>query len=131
LQRATSPDAHSWPTGVSAGVGADDQRLRGVAERFVARFSADRDGAHEADADLRDQSGQLGGPRRAVCGLVPGNVAAGIRDGAATRTALESADAMTAPTPILRLDDVHLRRGAREILRGVSLNIVRGELVAV
>ena len=34
-------------------------------------------------------------------------------------------------TPILRLDDVHLRRGAREILRGVSFEIPRGELVAV
>ncbi len=36
---------------------------------------------------------------------------------------------MTAP--ILRLDDVHLRRGPREILRGVSFEIARGELVAV
>jgi polar amino acid transport system ATP-binding protein len=34
-------------------------------------------------------------------------------------------------SPILRLDDVHLRRGAREILRGVSFEIARGELVAV
>jgi ABC-type polar amino acid transport system ATPase subunit len=34
-------------------------------------------------------------------------------------------------TPILRVEDVHLRRGAREILRGVSLQIARGELVAV
>jgi ABC-type polar amino acid transport system ATPase subunit len=42
---------------------------------------------------------------------------------------LEGADAVT--TPILRLDEVHLRRGLREILRGVSFEIARGELVAV
>jgi ABC-type polar amino acid transport system ATPase subunit len=34
-------------------------------------------------------------------------------------------------TAILRLDDVHLRRGSRQILRGVSFEAGQGELVAI
>ena len=34
-------------------------------------------------------------------------------------------------TPVLRLDDVHLRRGPRQILRGVSFEVGQGELVAI
>jgi len=34
-------------------------------------------------------------------------------------------------TPVLRLHDVHLRRGPREILRGVSFEVGQGELVAI
>src|SRR5207248_1388374 len=32
---------------------------------------------------------------------------------------------------ILRLQDVHLRRGSRQILGGVTLEVARGELIAV
>jgi len=32
---------------------------------------------------------------------------------------------------VLRVEAVHLRRGARPILRGVSLEVARGELVAL
>ena len=32
---------------------------------------------------------------------------------------------------VLRIDDLHLRRGTREILRGVSLSVARGEVVAL
>ncbi len=32
---------------------------------------------------------------------------------------------------VLRIDDLHLRRGTREILRGVSLSVARGEIVAL
>ena len=42
---------------------------------------------------------------------------------------MEDGDAVT--TGALRLDDVHLRRGPREILRGVSFEIGQGELAAV
>ena len=34
-------------------------------------------------------------------------------------------------TTVLRLDDVRLRRGSREILRGVSFEVGQGELVAI
>jgi ABC-type polar amino acid transport system ATPase subunit len=34
-------------------------------------------------------------------------------------------------TTVLRVDDLHLRRGERQILRGVSFEIAQGELVAV
>ena len=42
---------------------------------------------------------------------------------------MEGADAMT--VPVLRLDDVHLRRGSRQILQGVSFEIGQGELAAI
>jgi ABC-type polar amino acid transport system ATPase subunit len=32
---------------------------------------------------------------------------------------------------VLRVDDLHLRRGARAVLAGVSLSVARGELVAI
>ncbi len=34
-------------------------------------------------------------------------------------------------TPVLSIHDLHLRRGAREILRGVALDVSRGEVVAL
>jgi ABC-type polar amino acid transport system ATPase subunit len=42
---------------------------------------------------------------------------------------MENADAVTAP--VLRLEDVHLHRGERRVLIGVSLEVQAGELVAV
>jgi ABC-type polar amino acid transport system ATPase subunit len=42
---------------------------------------------------------------------------------------MEGADLVT--VPVLRLDDVYLRRGARQILQGVSFEIGQGELAAV
>ncbi len=45
---------------------------------------------------------------------------------------MADADAMnSATTPVVRVDGVHLRRGSRPILNGVSLDAARGELVAV
>jgi ABC-type polar amino acid transport system ATPase subunit len=45
---------------------------------------------------------------------------------------MEDADTMSAITPpVVRVDAVRLRRGARPILNGVSLEVSRGELVAV
>ena len=42
---------------------------------------------------------------------------------------MEGADVVT--TPVLQFDDVHLQRGARQILRGASFEVGHGELVAV
>jgi ABC-type polar amino acid transport system ATPase subunit len=42
---------------------------------------------------------------------------------------MEGADLVT--VPVLRLDDVYLRRGARQILQGVSFEIGHGELAAI
>jgi ABC-type polar amino acid transport system ATPase subunit len=42
---------------------------------------------------------------------------------------MEGADAVT--TPVLQFDDVHLQRGARQVLRGASFDVGQGELVAV
>ena len=52
--------AHPRSAGVPARAGADDERLRRAAQGFVARLGADRDGADQADADLRDESRKLG-----------------------------------------------------------------------
>jgi ABC-type polar amino acid transport system ATPase subunit len=42
---------------------------------------------------------------------------------------MEGADAVT--TPVLQFHDVHLQRGARQVLRGASFDVGQGELVAV
>ena len=69
LERTSGPDARARSAGVSSGAGADDQRLRRAAQGLVAGLGADRPRADEADADLRDQSGQLGDSRLDVRGL--------------------------------------------------------------
>jgi ABC-type polar amino acid transport system ATPase subunit len=38
---------------------------------------------------------------------------------------------MTAPLPVLDVRDIRLRRGAREILRGVTFTAMRGEIVGI
>lgn len=42
---------------------------------------------------------------------------------------MEAADRMTAP--VVRLQDLHLRRGVRIVLDGVSVDVARGEIVAL
>ena len=81
----------SYPgaAGVPPRAGADDERLRRAAEGFVARIGADGDGTHQADADFRDQSRQLGDSRRALRGAVPGDVAAAVGAGAPAGRAME------------------------------------------
>ena len=71
-------EADPRAAGVPAGAGADDQRLRGAAQGLVAGLGPHRDGADQADADLRHQPGKLGHPRRAVRGALPGDVAAAV-----------------------------------------------------
>ena len=98
---------------------ADDERLRRAAQGFVARLRAHGRGADEADADLRRQHRQLGHSRLALRGALSRHVAAARRRGAPARAALESADVMTV---VLDVHDVHLRRGVRRILTGVTLH---------
>ena len=129
-QRTPGPDAHPRTAGVPARARADDERLRRAAEGLVARLGADGHGAHEADADLRDQPGELGRFRASLCAALYLAMSLPLAALArAARTAMEGADAVT--TPVLQFHDVHLRRGARQILRGVSFDIGHGELVAV
>src|SRR5205823_670813 len=45
------------------------------------------------------------------------------------RTAVEGGDGMS--TPVLRVEELHLRRGIREILAGVSFDVRAGEIVAI
>src|SRR5204863_5667742 len=84
----------------------------------------------EADADLRDEYWQLGDSGHALRGAVPGDVAAACGRGAAARAAMESTDRVSDGI-VLRLRDVHLRRGTRAVLTGVSFDVARGALVAV
>src|SRR5205823_10407966 len=90
------------------------------------------DGAHEADADLRDQPRQLGDSRHAMRAPVSRNVAAVVDGRAAARGPLESGNLMTAvERAVIECVDVHLSRGVRQVLRGVSFEMRRGETVAL
>ena len=120
--------------GVPARARADDERLRRAAEGLVARLGAHRARADEADADLRDQSRQLGDSRHAVRGAVSRDVAAARRAGAAARTAVEDGAAMSLPTPVrcVARSPICTCGAARgRFSTGVSLEVARGELVAI
>src|SRR3954468_12445288 len=124
-----TPGAHAGPraAGVPAGARADDQRLRRDAQGLVARVGADGARAHQANADLRDQSRQLVHPRPAVRRALSGDVAAARRARAPARAPVESRTAVT----VLEIADLQLTRGTRTILDSVSLTVERGELVAL
>src|SRR5207247_300034 len=111
------------------------QRFRGAAQGLVARVGPHRAGTDEADADLRDQPGQLGDPRRDVRRPLSRDVAAARRAGAPARAAVEDDAAMTragtTTDTVLEVTDLRVLRGARTILSGVRLQVSRGEIVAV
>ena len=90
LERAPGAQAHPRTAGVPAGARADDQRFRRAAQGLVARVGPDGAGADEGNADLRDESGELGHSGHDVRGAVSGDVVAAGRRGAAPRTALEA-----------------------------------------
>src|SRR4029077_14312856 len=58
-ERAPGVDARPRTAGAAPGPRADDERLHRAAEGLVPRLRPDRHGAHQADADFRDQPGEL------------------------------------------------------------------------
>src|SRR5206468_1008482 len=105
------------------------QRLRRTAEGLVARLGVDGPRADQADPDLRHQPGELGASRRVVRGALPGDVAAAGGAGAAAGAPMEGALGMSAAdtAPVLFIEHLALRRGARIVLADVGLEVERGE----
>src|SRR6185295_4691693 len=128
-EHAADPHPHPRAAGVPSRPGADDERLHRAAEGLIARLRPDGDGADEADADLRDEPRQLGDSRHALRGAIPRDVTVAGGARLAARAAVEGGDAMT--TPVLDVRDLQLRRGARDILRGVSFTASPGEIVVI
>ena len=67
LHRAADARAGARTAGLPAGAGADDERLRRAAQGLVARLGAHGRRADEADADLRDESRELGRFPASLC----------------------------------------------------------------
>src|SRR5439155_2842490 len=107
----------------------NNARFHHAPETLVTGVGTHRPRAHEANADLRDQSRELGHSWLALRRALSRHVAAARRPGAAAGTAMESANRMN--DVVLGVRDVCLRRGARQILAGVTFEAGRGELVAI
>src|SRR5262249_43034565 len=114
--------------GASCGARADDERLRGAPQGLGPRLRADGRRAHQTDADFRGEHRKLGRARRALCRALPGAVAAARGGRPSSRSAMELARVMTA---MLEVHDLHLSRGERRVLQGVSFSLTRGGLVAL
>lgn len=83
--------------------------------------------AREEAAAAQRPPGELYGP--AV--LYAGEIAAAYREGSRQPGDDLAADDRPAGDVVLRLVDVHVRRGRRDVLRGVDLEVRTGEVVAV
>src|SRR4249920_969748 len=125
IQRPSDVDAHPRSAGTAPGAGADDQRLCRVAEGQLARFADHRRRAHEADDDLCVEHRHLVRPRYVVRCAVSGVVPAGVAS--RPTTGADVAPGMS----VLAIRDLEVRRGARPVVRGVSLDVARGEILAV
>src|SRR5262249_62370068 len=99
------------------------------AQGLVARVGSHGARADEANADLRDQPRELGDSGHPVRGPVPRDVAAARRARAAD--GMEVAEAARMSATVLRIADLRMRRGARPILTGGTLDVGRGGLVAL
>ena len=80
------------PQALRARARPDDERLRRVAERFVACLGAHGGGAHEADPGVRDEPGKLGDPRCPLRGPLPRHVPSARRARATARASLENGE---------------------------------------
>ena len=127
-ERAPGPDARPRAAGVPARARADDQRLRRAAQGLVARVGAHRPRADEADADLRDQSRQLGDSGTLCAALY---LAMSLPLAALARRLERRWKAAARMTPGPRACAAFACAAARQILDGVSFEVGRGELVAI
>src|SRR4029453_15685068 len=125
IQRSSDVDAHTGSASAPPCAGADDQRLCRVAEGQLARLADHRRRADEEDDDLCVENGHLVRARpvgcRAVFGVVPAGVASRPTAGADVAPGMN----------VLAIRDLEVRRGAKPVVRGVSLDVTRGEILAV
>ena len=97
IERTPGSQAGSRAAGVPAGARTYDQRFRRAAQGFVACVGPDGAGAHERNADLRDEPRQLGRSRHDVRGPLSGDVVAGRRCGAPAGAPLEFCNVQAIP----------------------------------
>src|SRR6202162_2007486 len=121
------PAPRARPAGLSSGSRADDQRLRRVAQGFLARFRHHCRRADQTDRHLRDEHRVVGPAGRSLRRDLPCHVPSALAPGPETRTPLEHC----LVTDLLRVEELRLSRAGREVLRGISVRVTRGELCAL
>src|SRR4029077_3129269 len=98
-----------------------------AAERLFSRFRHHGCRADEADIHLRDEHRVVGPAGRSLRRDLPCHVPPALPSGPETRTPLER----SLVTDLLRVEELRLSRAGREVLRGVSVRVTRGEVCAL